>query len=416
MKSTLRISPAQAADLRWLLAGRSAATFGSAAAFLALTLQVAAAGQPLLLTALYLSNAVPAIAMAPLAGRLVDRVDSRRLLLVLGVVQVLLAATLAVLPHTPGEGILGGLLPLLVAQMVLQASLAVTLPCWAALVPHVVGEQAVARVSGHQLSLSALAGAAGAGVAALLLEQLGFAATVLVQAGAFALETLAAARVRTVRRPQPAAPRGERARGGWQVVRADRVLLTVLLSSVAVVLAVEATNVLRPVLVTVDLGAPAWLYALGTSAAFAGQVVGAQLAGRIGSERTRVLSCATGTLAMGSGLLLTGLLADAWAAAALGLLVAAGSGAYNTSVGALLVLRAPDASRGRVLATLTGCTRTASVLALTLGGLAAGWWGAAGSYVALGGLAVAVGAVMVVVLRRALRDEPAAAALVPAVP
>ena len=52
------------------------------------------------------------------------------------------------------------------------------------------------------------------------------------------------------------------------------------------------------------------------------------------------------------------------------------NGAVNATLGPLYVLRTPEAERGRVLAAVTGVSRTGSVLALGLGGLVGGVLGA----------------------------------------
>src|SRR3954468_1410060 len=99
-----------------------------AATALVLALQARGAGG-YAVAAILLAAAVPPVLLAPLTGRLVDRVDSRRLLVWVGLGQVAVCAALAFVTA----------IPLLVAlAALLAAGLAVTQPTLAALLPAMV--------------------------------------------------------------------------------------------------------------------------------------------------------------------------------------------------------------------------------------------------------------------------------------
>src|SRR5882724_7201480 len=90
-----------------------------AAVTLQITLQQRGHGGPLV-AALLLAAAVPPMLLAPVAGQVVDRFDSRRVLVVIG---LLLVAALA-------------------------AGVAFTSPTFAALIPSMVGRDNLAKASG----------------------------------------------------------------------------------------------------------------------------------------------------------------------------------------------------------------------------------------------------------------------------
>jgi predicted MFS family arabinose efflux permease len=89
------------------------------------------------------------------------------------------------------------------------------------------------------------------------------------------------------------------------------------------------------------------------------------------------------------------------------------NGAVNAALGPLYVVRSPEAERGRVLAAVTGVSRTGSVLALGLGGLVGGVLGARQTFVVSGGLALLVVVALVWSLRGVERTSPAETLLEP---
>ncbi len=117
-----------------------------------IALQIATGDQPWRLTVVYIAFAVPLFALAPVAGRIVDEFDSRRVLLLAGLVQAGAAAWIAV----------SGTFPMLVAAVVmLQAGQAVSGPAWSALLPKIVGNEAVGKATGNLSAAGAVAGMAG---------------------------------------------------------------------------------------------------------------------------------------------------------------------------------------------------------------------------------------------------------------
>ncbi|NED51616.1 MFS transporter, partial [Micromonospora aurantiaca] len=119
-----------------------------AAATLTLALQSAGAGG-LAVSGLLLAATLPLVVLAPLTGRLADRVDSRVLLVAAGLVQAAVCLALAYARD-----------PVLVIALValLAAGLAVTQPAIAALVPVMVRPEDLPRAG----ALNQTAGTLGA--------------------------------------------------------------------------------------------------------------------------------------------------------------------------------------------------------------------------------------------------------------
>ncbi|HEX2704580.1 MAG TPA: MFS transporter [Candidatus Lustribacter sp.] len=143
------------------------------------------------------------------------------------------------------------------------------------------------------------------------------------------------------------------------------------------VLAADGTNVVETLLVTQVLGGNGTVYGVLGVFFAAGAVIGPLLAARVESDRVRVLA-----------------------------VVGVAGGGLNALCLTLVVTRTPDAFRGRVLATVTGGARAASLLALVIGGLLGQSLGPRHTYVALGVLTLAA-APMALLGLRGLREPRA---------
>src|SRR4051812_7425845 len=96
-------------------------------------------GSGLAVAALFASLMAPIVVLAPLAGRLVDRVETRRLLLLVSLVQAVVAFGLVFTT---------GLAPILALTALLGAGAALAGPAEAALVPVTVGAERLAKANG----------------------------------------------------------------------------------------------------------------------------------------------------------------------------------------------------------------------------------------------------------------------------
>ncbi|MET7673174.1 MFS transporter [Micromonospora luteifusca] len=177
-----------------------------AATALALALQGAGAGG-LAVSGLLLAATLPLVVLAPLAGRLADRVDSRTLLVTIGLLQAAICALLAVVDH-----------PVLVVGLVtlLACGLAVTQPCLAALLPAMVRPADLPRASAISQTAVSLGALGGPVLAGLLVGQFGTRVPLLLDAATYLALVVAGLLLRTRRggRQPAAAPLGQAALGG----------------------------------------------------------------------------------------------------------------------------------------------------------------------------------------------------------
>ena len=396
-------------DLRVVGPARALSVMGDEIALIALLLRVHDTGGGARgVTLLLVSAAVPTVLLAPWAGRLADRADSRLLAGGSALIQLLVCMALAV----TGAGWV--VYPLV---MGLQAGQAVANPTWGALVPRIVGESDIARAQGALSALMTAGAVAGPALGGLLTGLGGFRLAMLADAATFAVLALAALVVRTRRggRASLADEPRPRALDGVRLLTRDAVLGPVFACLMAYIVVGEATNVVEVFLVRDVLHGSATQFGLVGMVAGLGIVAGSLLGGRdtdlAGRVRWVVLAAAAQALMiLTAGLSATVLvLAGAW----LGLGVA--NGVLNTSASALLMLRTPEHSRGQALAAAMGASRAFSILALALGGLAGAVLGPRLTFVVAGACALAVAAMLAWAVRWCWRSAgPAASEVVSA--
>jgi MFS family permease len=398
MKQMLESSVWRHRDLRLAAAGRSASFLGDEVATIALTLYAFDAGWGATgVAAVLVAAALPLALGAPLAGRLVDRVDSRRATTLAALWQGLCAAgaVVVLLVADPGSPATAAALLVLVAA--LGAGQAVSGPAWQALVPHLVPADEVPRAVALLQSTTTLAGVAGPAVGGLLVAGGGVAGALAVDAVSFGALALAARTVRTVRRPEPAAGRGG-TWAGYALLRDDRLLGALVGGLVAMIVVLQVVVVLDVLLVREVLGAGPAGYGVVNALFAAAMVVGAVLAGRWCAPRAQV-GVVVGSASVIAGLVVLGGLAPAlgWFAAALAGIGFA-NGALNVAFGAFLAGRVPDAVRGRLFAAVTGATQSASIGGMALGGVVGGLVDVRAAWVGAGAAGLLVSAVVAVVV------------------
>lgn len=346
------------------------------------------------IAALLLAGALPTVVLAPWAGRLVDRADSRRLLAVTGAAQAALCVAMAASQPFPA---------VLVLVAALSATQAVAGPAWQALIPHIAGELHVPRVLGAFQSAALLAGVAGAAVGGLIVAVAGTSAALLLDAGTFAVLAATALVIRARRIPTVTGEARMRPLDGWRHIRTEPLIAPLFFGLLAFVVAGEITNVAEVVLVTDVLGggpvAFGMLGAVFGIAAAGGSLVGSRCASDHARARTAV--CAAGLLAamtvvagIAPGI---GVLGVAWSVAGFA------QGMLNVATFTLLVTRSPDRRRGQVLATAQGLSRGCSLAATGLGGLLGVALGPRQAFVWAGVAALLVSAAISVRIRAALK-------------
>ncbi len=385
-----------------VLPPRTIVQAGNALAFVTLLLRVHdGTGEPWAVVSLLACFSVPTIATIGIAGRLADRHDSR-MLLAIGLGLQLLAAV--------GLALDGRVITTLVMVLLFETGQALVAPVWAGLLPRVVGEERLGQAIAWQQGLAALAGPAGGALGGFLYQWYGGHLAFWLTAAAIGVLVVAALVLPTRRHVASEADTPEtdqRWSAGNRIVRADALIWPLFVALLVMVVLVEGVNAGEVFLARDALGATPIQYGLGEIAAGVGGVVGAALAGRLASEASRVRGCLAGFGAACAAIAAAGVAPDYWVYFVLIVILAGGAGVGNAASGALIMLRTPDADRGKVQSALSGMARAASLLALALGGAAVTWLRPRVLFVAAGvaGLtAVAVAASRLIVRRRGPED------------
>jgi MFS family permease len=347
-------------DLRLLAGAVFLSAAGDLLALVTLALLVHdLTGDPLAVSALFAATMVPVVAIAPMAGQLVDRVETVRLLALTS----LLAAGVAV-----GLAFAADLATMLGLTALLAAVGAVGQPAEFALVPHVAAPGGLARANGV-LEAARYAGfAVGPTVAGATVAFGGGRLALLVNAGSFLAVAVAAVLMRA-RRPPVESPTPDRARDGVAHLWRDPVLRVTLLVNVAALLFISASITIEVFYVKDVLGAGDAAYAAVVAAWMAAMVAGATgLAGRL--PQRSVAAVALAALAVqGAGMAAQtawAILPAAFAGYAVGGL---GHGVKNTLLRLLIQQRVPGRLHGRAFAAYTAARNAAELIALAAGGV-----------------------------------------------
>ncbi|MEV0425230.1 MFS transporter [Micromonospora sp. NPDC050495] len=365
----------------WLVtAARGISTCGDflAASALALALQSAGASG-LAVSGLMLAATVPLAVLAPLTGRLADRVDSRLLLVLTGLGQAAICLALAY----AGQ-------PALIIALVaaLAAGLAITQPVLSALVPTMVRADDLPRASALNQTAGTLGALAGPALAGLLVGGFGARLPLLLDAGSYLALVAAGLLIRTRRggrRPAPATvpgpardlpardlPARDLPAPAWRL-RRDPLLVAMITTLAGVIGAVGAINVVEVFFIRETLGSSTTMYGLVTGSWTLGILIGSWVFARLARRLVDDGRMLVGYLALLGGCCLMILLSAAVPAALLlvpvWLLGGVGNGGANVFDNVLLARRVPEAARGRAYAALGASVQGAAMVGYLLGGL-----------------------------------------------
>jgi MFS family permease len=314
-----------------------------------------------------LSEALPMLVLAPVAGVFVDRWDRGRTMTMVVVVQALL------------------LLPLLLVRgasdfwLILAVTLAISAasqffqPAAAAALPAIVSKEEIGQANGLLQISNSVVPIIAPGLAALLFAALGPHKEVLLLGGIYLLAVPVLARVPAPRPDQAAGARpafvGEMA-AGLRYVLASGLIRAVMLVAFIALLGIGGLSVLDVVFVTRALHAPTADVGILLTASGAGQLTGgllvSALAKRLDRHYHRLLGLSI-VLAGAGTVLYSQMPAMAWAA---GVLFVSGAIFPFLIVAFItLVQRATEnAFMGRVMSLVTMCMSVASILSLTASG------------------------------------------------
>lgn len=364
MTRAKRATLSERAQVRLMIAAWGSSVFGDFLALAALQLRLHEQDHSgLAIGGLLVAVGIPVVALNPAAGWLVDRVETRLVLVVLASAQTVVALALALFSSTAAT---------IGLAFLLGCGLAIEGPALFTLVPIAAGERRANR------AMSWLDGSRYAGLTlgflcgGVITGLLGARAALMIDAVTFA-GTLGTALALDVRRPPPRpsdARENERsALAGLRLLTHNRVLLTATLALAAVAVFAAMLNVAEVFYAKDELRAGDAGFGALVAAWGLGMVVGALAAGRRVQRETA-------TLALGVTALITGVALVAAAVAGslpIALLCFLGGGVANggQNMAMRILLRAdvPERLRGRAFAGYQGVMSTSDVVALAAGGV-----------------------------------------------
>ena len=357
-------------------------------------------GGGIAIAAMFICLWAPVVLLSGHAGLLVDRVETRRLLVVVSAAQAAVAAALALV------GSLGALLALAVA---LGAGIAVAQAAEFALVPVVAGDRELQRANGLVETARALGLTVGPVCGSVLVALGGTAAAMAVDAVSFLVVALAGLSLAVTRAPMVDA-RGERrrARDGLAFLLADRLVALMVVVVFVSLLFMSASIPADLVYVEDVLGIQDIGIGVVLSAWTLGMLVGANVVAR----RVALGSLAAATFAGVTVQGLGKLLAPFWLV--FGFMIACyfaggvGHGLKNVASRTLIHTRIAPERHGRAFAAWNGVRNAAELGALAVGGLVVGLIGARPTLWLAGGLSALAGLAGLAVLAswRSRAPEP----------
>jgi MFS family permease len=347
-------------DLYIASVARAASMLGHTVAVTALTLDLHASGADTWVVAgLLFAGTLPLVLFAPVAGSLVDRYDSRRLIVVSSLWQAAVYTLLAFVGH-----------PSAVLSLMILASLGttVTTPLLMSLTPLMVPTGQLAAANGLQQGMVVPALMAGPAISGMLFGLTGDAlAPLLLDVVIYLLIAGTSLLINTRRRPQHTATT-PRTRDGITVLFADRALGAVVILAVLLVLSLHLTYVAQVFLVRDTFGASALTFGLVQATHTFGFLIAALVATRLTTTRRILLGTPFAAAVLAVALFMISVAQSLAATFVLLLLAGFGVTVVLVSVGTLLMQRVPEHMIGRALSSFTAAHRAAALIAYGLGG------------------------------------------------
>lgn len=347
-------------DLYIASGARAASMLGHTLAVTALTLDLHASGAATwIIAGLLFAGTLPLVLFSPVAGAMVDRHDSRRLIVVSCLWQ---AATYTLLAFVSQ--------PYLVLALMTLASLgtAVTTPLLMSLTPLMVPQSQLAAANGLQQGAVVLALMAGPTVSGILFGLTGDArAPLLLDVVVYLAIAGTGLVISTRRRPGPVMTR-PRARDGIVALFTDRALGAVVILTVLLVLTLHLTYVAQVFLVRDTFGASALTFGLVQATHTMGFMFAAVAASRLDTPRRILVGTSLAAAVLSVALFVVSVARSLPATFPLLLVAGFAMTLVLVSVGTLLMLRTPAHMIGRALASFTAAHRAAALIAYGLGG------------------------------------------------
>jgi MFS family permease len=352
-------------DFRSIVVANSLSAFGDELALIALTLRVfQLVDSPFAVSAVLLAGVLPIALLAPVSGLIVDRVETRRVLLIASLLQAALAATIATI----------GSVPLIVVfAFLIGCCASVADPATFALVPVIVGKERTTRANGTMAAGRYIGSLLGPVAAGVLAQEASTSWALVIDACTFLAVAVTAWMLQARRTPSAIAHAEEEGRGlvrftaGFRTLGRDALLKLAIAVVAATIVFAAMDNVAEVFFANDVLKAGSLGYGVLASAWLVGMVAGASfVGGRLPPDRltpSLLVSAVTG----GAAVAAAAIAANYPFAILMFCLAGAANGLGNVAVRSLIHLRTPDHVRGRAFSAYSGLAY-AMQLAATAGG------------------------------------------------
>ncbi len=319
-----------------------------------------------LTVALFLaSQLIPAIVLAPLAGQIVDRFETSRVLIVTQLLQAVLLY---------GMSATQNINYLLAGAFVLGALFSISQPALFALIPDLAERSQVStkRINAIVEFFSRSAMLIGPIIGAFLLGTLGAASALLIDAATFGISALSVLIVGIRRKPtapEPGANFFKDSLEGLKVLNEDVLLrdltpIYTLITFALSLIAVSEIFFVRSVL----KGSPL-IYGIVSALWGVGLLLGSFLAGRNEEDKRPANPITLATLNMGISLFITGFFSKLWVMIPSQVYGGTANGVINVSMVNMLHTRAPKELHGRVFSAFGALSRVALIFGYGLASL-----------------------------------------------
>jgi predicted MFS family arabinose efflux permease len=371
-------------DVRLIVAAVGISAFGDMLLWLPLALHLQAmTGSPVAVSAMFLALFGPVALLGGVAGRLADRFENRRLLLIVSAAQAVAVGAMAFTT--------GSLVAILALTAVVGVGAAIAQPAEFSLVPVAARHTRLSEVNGlvesaryAGMTLGPLGGGALAATGNVELA-------LLLDGGTFAAVAIFAAALHARRRPERAEGDSGRAREGFAVLAADPVLRVTLATAVGALVFFSMSITAEVFYVKDVLGASDTAFGVLGTCWFGGMVFGAvALARRVPAGALAVAALAAIAIqGLGiAGAAAGGLLSVAFAGFTLG---GVAHGVKNVLLRTLIHERVPESVRGRGFALYNAARNGAELAALALGGVLVGAIGSQTALLLSGAIPLVIG-------------------------
>ncbi|MBV2150303.1 MFS transporter [Sphingobium yanoikuyae] len=344
----------------WLvLAALTVSTIGDEITLLALMFRTAEKAPAYAVPVLLIMELLPGLIAAPYAGRLIDRRDAARILVMASALQ---AGIISLIAHYPTFTLAGAAL----LSVLFTISSAATF----ALIPVLASGLGMTLARANSLlemvrSLGMLAGPVAGGV---LVGWIGSRNTLLVDAFSFALLALVVMGSGLRRKPQRGDHEEQTLFADYLPLLRNRRLMVVTGALSLEVFATAIADVAFVFLVMVTLGSGPTAFGMLTALWAGGMLIGAGLAEKVIGHRIGLTAFGTATV-MGVTMLLIGLAPIGFAIVAVAFILGGGANSiHNVAVRTLLQSECPPADHGKVAAIYGAVTRTAVIGGYVAGG------------------------------------------------